>query len=147
MKTSITKIFIREIDRLTSEIEQYKNEASLWKVSENISNCGGNLCLHLIGNLNHFIGKHLGNTGYVRQREAEFSTKDVPKATLLSEIAKVKKIVITALSNFPDEKLQEPYPIEKDGEIPSYELMLMHLLWHLSYHTGQIKYHRRFLDN
>ncbi|WP_046757421.1 DUF1572 family protein [Kordia jejudonensis] len=146
MKTSITKLFIREIDRLTSEIEQYQDESALWKLDKNISNCAGNLCLHLIGNLNHFIGKHMGNTNYVRQREAEFSTKNVPKATLLSEIAKVKEIVIAALQNFPEEKLQEQYPIEKNGEIPSYELMLLHLLWHLSYHVGQINYHRRLLD-
>ncbi|MGH1385472.1 DUF1572 family protein [Kordia sp.] len=147
MKTSITKLYSREIDRLTSEIEQYQNEASLWIVTENISNCAGNLCLHLIGNLNHFIGRHMGNTDYVRQREAEFNTKDVPKATLLAEITNVKEIVITALTNFSEEKLQEKYPIEKDGEIPSYELMLLHLLWHLSYHTGQINYHRRLLGN
>lgn len=147
MKTSIIKLYSREIDRLTSEIEQYQNEASLWIVTENISNCAGNLCLHLIGNLNHFIGRHMGNTDYVRQREAEFNTKDVPKATLLTEIANVKEIVITALTNFSEEKLQEKYPIEKNGEIPSYELMLLHLLWHLSYHTGQINYHRRLLGN
>jgi hypothetical protein len=146
MKTSITKLFTREIDRLTSEIEQYKDETSLWKVTDTISNCAGNLALHLIGNLNHFIGNHMGNTGYVRKREEEFSTKDVPKETLLSEISTVKEIVITALLNFPEEKLQENYPIEKNGEIPSYELMLLHLLWHLSYHVGQINYHRRFLD-
>lgn len=147
MKTSIIKIFDREIDRLTSEIEQYKDETSLWKVTENISNCAGNLCLHLIGNLNHFIGNIIGNTGYVRQRDAEFSTKDVPKTTLLSEISNVKQIVISALTNLPEEKFQENYPIEKDGIIPSYELMLLHLLWHLSYHLGQINYHRRLLDN
>ncbi|AXG70327.1 hypothetical protein KORDIASMS9_02566 [Kordia sp. SMS9] len=147
MKTSLIKIFDREIDRLTSEIEQYQEETSLWKVTENISNSAGTLCLHLIGNLNHFIGKHLGNTDYVRQRDLEFSTRNVPKATLLAEITKVKEIVLTALMNFPEEKLQEKYPIEKNGEIPSYELMLLHLLWHLSYHVGQINYHRRILDS
>lgn len=146
MKTSITKLFSREIDRLTSEIEQYNDEASLWIITENISNSAGTLCLHLIGNLNHFIGKHMGNTDYVRQRDLEFSTRNVPKATLLSEIAKVKEIVLPALLNFPEEKLQENYPIEKDGIIPSYELMLLHLLWHLSYHVGQINYHRRLLN-
>ncbi|WP_298520220.1 DUF1572 family protein [uncultured Kordia sp.] len=147
MKTSIIRIFDREIDRLASEIEQYKDETILWKVTENISNCAGNLCLHLIGNLNHFIGRHMGNTDYVRQREAEFNTKDVPKATLLAEIVDVKEIVLTALQNFPEDRLQENYPIEKDGVIPSYELMLLHLLWHLSYHVGQINYHRRLLDS
>ncbi len=146
MKTSITKIFAREIDRLSSEIEQYQKETSLWIVTDTIANSAGTLCLHLIGNLNHFIGKHLGNTDYVRQRDLEFSMRNVPKETLLAEIASVKEIVLTAFANFPEEKLQEDYPIEKDGIIPSYELMLLHLLWHLSYHVGQINYHRRLLD-
>jgi uncharacterized damage-inducible protein DinB len=146
MKTSITQLFDREIDRLSSEIELYQNEASLWKVTGYISNCAGNLCLHLIGNLNHFIGSIIGNTGYVRQRDLEFSTKDVPKATLLSEVAKVKEIVVTTLKNFPEEKLKENYPIEKNGETLTNEFMLLHLFWHLTYHIGQINYHRRLLD-
>ncbi|PTX61935.1 uncharacterized protein DUF1572 [Kordia periserrulae] len=147
MKASLIKLFDREIDRLHYEIEQYKDETALWKVEKNISNCSGNLCLHLIGNLNHFIGNIIGNTGYIRQRDLEFSTKNTPKATLLQEVSSVKEVVITALSNFPEEKLQDDYPIEKDGEKPTYELMLLHLLWHLSYHVGQINYHRRLLDS
>ncbi|EDP94561.1 DUF1572 family protein [Kordia algicida OT-1] len=146
MKTSIIKLYSREIDRLASEIEQYKEETSLWKVTETISNSGGNLCLHLIGNLNHFIGKHLGNTNYVRQRDLEFSSKNIPKATLLTDIAIVKQVVIAALENFPEEKLRENYPIEKNGEVLTNEFMLLHLFWHLSYHVGQINYHRRLLD-
>ncbi|KAB8155314.1 DUF1572 domain-containing protein [Kordia sp. TARA_039_SRF] len=147
MKTSLIKLFDREIDRLYHEIEQYQEETALWIVTKNISNCSGNLCLHLIGNLNHFIGHHIGNTNYVRQRDLEFSTKNTPKATLLQEISNVKEVVITALSNLSEEKLQEAYPIEKDGVVPSHELMLLHLLWHLSYHVGQINYHRRLLDS
>ncbi|WP_298424877.1 DUF1572 family protein [uncultured Kordia sp.] len=147
MKATIIQLYNRELDRLATEVEQYQYEASLWKLTENISNSGGNLCLHLIGNLNHFIGKHLGNTNYIRQREAEFTTKDVPKKTLLSEVETVKQIVFTALTNLPEGKLTENYPIEKNGEILTNEYMLLHLLWHLSYHTGQINYHRRLLDN
>ncbi|WP_420572535.1 DUF1572 family protein [Kordia sp.] len=146
MKTATIALYTREIDRLASEIEQYKSEFSLWKVTDNIPNCAGNLCLHLIGNLNHFIGRHIGNTDYVRKRDEEFESKNIPKATLLILIANVKKIVITSLTNFPEEKLKENYPIEKNGEILTNEFMLLHLLWHLSYHVGQINYHRRFLD-
>lgn len=147
MKTSIIQLYSRELDRLASEIEQYQHEASLWKLDKNISNCGGNLCLHLIGNLHHFIGRHIGNTDYIRKREAEFATKDVPKAILLSEIETVKQTVITALTNLPEEKFQENYAIEKNGEIVTNNHMFLHLFWHLSYHIGQINYHRRLLDN
>ncbi len=147
MKTTIISFYSRELDRLSSEIEQYQHESSLWKVTEGITNSGGNLCLHLIGNLHHFIGKHLGNTDYIRQREAEFSTKDTPKATLVSEIAIVKQTVATALTNLSEEKFKENYPIEKNGETVTIEYMLLHLFWHLNYHIGQINYHRRLLDN
>lgn len=145
MKTSIISLYERELSRLTNEIEQYQEETTLWKTSENISNSGGNLCLHLIGNLHHFIGGILGNTGYIRQREAEFETKDVPKMTLLQEITTVKQTVITTLTNLSETQLQEKYPFEKNGETWTTEFMLLHLFWHLSYHVGQINYHRRLL--
>lgn len=146
MKTSMIQLYEREIDRLTTEIELYQSDVSLWKSTETISNSGGNLCLHLIGNLNHFIGRHIGNNDYVRKREEEFESKNIPRPTLLILIENVKKIVITTLQNFPEEKLKENYPIEKNGEVLTNEFMLLHLFWHLSYHVGQINYHRRLLD-
>ncbi|WP_430412474.1 DinB family protein [Kordia sp.] len=147
MKSSLLQLYTRELDRFASEIELYEHEVSLWKLAMNISNSSGSLCLHLVGNLHHFIGKHLGNTDYVRQRDAEFSTTDVSKAILLQEIDVAKQMVITTLTNLPEGKLQENYPIEKNGETVTTEYMLLHLFWHLSYHVGQINYHRRLLDS
>lgn len=146
MKTTITELYARELDRLYTEIDAYQNEASLWKLTENISNSGGNLALHLVGNLHHFIGKYIGNTEYIRQREAEFNTKNTPKATLLSEIKNVKETVLSSLENMSTDQLQGNYPIEKNGETVTTEYMLLHLFWHASYHIGQINYHRRMLD-
>ncbi len=65
----LSEFFERDIIKLKEEIVLYKDETNLWKVENKISNSAGNLCLHLIGNLNHFIGATVGNTGYVRQRE------------------------------------------------------------------------------
>ena len=45
------------------------------KLESDISNSGGNLALHLIGNINHFFGANLGGTGFVRKRDLEFSNK------------------------------------------------------------------------
>ncbi|WP_046744207.1 DinB family protein [Kordia zhangzhouensis] len=146
MKTTITELYKRELDRLYTEIDSYIEEDSLWKLADHISNSGGNLCLHLIGNLHHFIGKYIGNTDYVRHREAEFDTKNTPKATLLTEIKTVQKTVVSSLTQLQEEDLAKNYPIEKNGEIVTIGHMLLHLFWHLSYHIGQINYHRRLLD-
>ena len=42
--------------------------------------------MHLIGNLNTYIGAELGKTGYIRDRDAEFSLKNVPRQTLLTQL-------------------------------------------------------------
>lgn len=86
IKEALLEIFERDLGKLKEEISSYAPENKLWKVDRQISNSGGNLALHLIGNLNHFIGATLGNTGYIRERDKEFSEKDVPAQQLLQAI-------------------------------------------------------------
>ena len=97
MTDIIIKIFKRDLNKLKSEIESYKNEENLWIVDKKITNCAGNLCLHLIGNLNTYIGADIGGTGYIRKRELEFSLKNVPRKELIREIDEVIIIVETSL--------------------------------------------------
>ncbi len=78
IKDALIEIFERDLLKLKEEISLYKDENNLWVTEKQISNAAGNLTLHLIGNLNHFIGATLGHTGYVREREKEFSTKNIP---------------------------------------------------------------------
>lgn len=73
-------LFYRDLTRLKTEIELYQNENYIWKTPKEITNSAGNLCLHLVGNLNTYIGSAIGNTNYIRNRELEFSSKDIPKS-------------------------------------------------------------------
>ncbi|MCQ9641336.1 DinB family protein [Chryseobacterium sp. WG14] len=143
---SLRSLYNRDLNKLKAEIEAYQNEENLWKTDKNIANCGGNLCLHLLGNLNSFIGAELGKTGYVRQRDLEFSLKNIPKAEL---IAKVEATVIMAdsvLGQLSDDDLKKEYPLEPLGYEMTTDYFLIHLITHLDYHLGQINYHRRLLD-
>ena len=79
MRETIAKIYEQNLRKVIDEINQYEREEDLWKLEDGISNSGGNLALHLIGNINHFFGANLGKTGYVRQRDLEFSDKNVSK--------------------------------------------------------------------
>lgn len=144
---TLKKLFERDLNKLVDEIEAYKNEAVLWKIHDGISNSAGNLALHLVGNLNHFVGAQLGHTGYVRERELEFSKKDVPRTELIADITETKKVVGDTLSQLSEDQLQAEYPLVVFGEPMSTEYMLIHLTTHLSYHLGQINYHRRLLDH
>lgn len=140
-------LFRRDLKRLRQEIDSYKDEAKIWYVEKNIANSAGNLCLHLVGNLNTYIGAEFGKTGYVRHRELEFSLKDIPKAELLTKIDATIAVVEQALANVTDQQLSEEYPLLVFSEKTSTEYFLVHLATHLNYHLGQINYHRRLLDS
>ena len=96
--------------------------------------------------LRHFIGATLGNTGYVRHRDDEFSLKNIPRQDLLMNIENCILMVNVALKALPEEDLVKDFPLEVFGRIVKTDFMLLHLTTHLNYHLGQINYHRRLLD-
>ena len=142
---SLQKLFDRDLEVLYKEIESYPSEATLWLVKGDIKNSGGNLCLHLCGNLQHFVGTILGKTGYVRNRDAEFADKNVPRAKLLGEIRATQTAVKNTLANLDPSTLEKDYPINVFGEPMTTNFFLIHLEAHLNYHRGQVNYHRRLV--
>jgi uncharacterized damage-inducible protein DinB len=142
----LQSLFERDLNKLKAEIELYSDESKIWYVEKGIANSAGNLCLHLVGNLNAFIGAELGETGYVRQRDLEFSLKDVPRKELLQKIEATAEVVKQSLSTVTQEQLEADYPVMIFKEKLSTGMFLTHLVTHLNYHLGQINYHRRLLD-
>ena len=144
---SLKILFNRDLNQLKTEIESYQNESDIWTIQKGISNSAGNLCLHLVGNLNTYIGAQFGNTGYIRNRPLEFSLKNIPKVELVSKIEATIIIVDNALTNISEEDLKMEFPLLVFKDKTSTEFMLIHLTTHLAYHLGQINYHRRLLES
>ena len=142
----LSDLYLRDLEILKTEITSYKKEKNLWKISRDIKNSGGNLCLHLCGNLQHFIGAVLGNSGYVRNRDAEFSRKDVPIRELEAGINLTIEALKKTFMELKEDDLQKIYPVNVFGYEMTTEYLLIHMATHLSYHLGQINYHRRLLD-
>jgi uncharacterized damage-inducible protein DinB len=142
----LNSIIKRELLKLKIEIESYKDESNLWRIEKNIANSGGNLCLHLIGNLNAYIGATLGQTGYIRDRDAEFSLKGIPRKELIMKIEDTIQVIDQVIPKLTKEQLEKEYPIIVLKEPTSTEFFLVHLATHLTYHLGQINYHRRLID-
>ncbi|WP_333862471.1 hypothetical protein [Sphingobacterium sp.] len=61
---TLKSLFHRDLKKLRDEIALYRLEENIWIVENSISNSAGNLCLHLIGNLQTYIGAEIGKTGY-----------------------------------------------------------------------------------
>jgi len=143
---TLKTLYSRDLSKLKQELELYKSEENIWIVDKNILNSAGNLCLHLVGNLNTYIGAILGNTGYIRNRPEEFSLKNIPRQELTSKIEHTIEMLNTVLSSITEAQLQSEYPQLFNGENVSTEYFLTHLATHLGYHLGQVNYHRRLLD-
>lgn len=140
------KIIIRDLQKLKEEISLYKDERNLWRTNFTVSNSAGNLCLHILGNLNTYIGLAIGNTGYVRNRDLEFADKKVPLQNLLDQIEKTTAMVNKTFDNLTDTDLQLEYPMEVSVGTTTTGYYLTHITVHLGYHLGQINYHRRIFE-
>jgi hypothetical protein len=142
---TLKTIFKRDLNRLKQEIQLYPNESQIWKIQKGITNSAGNLCLHLVGNLNTYIGNTYGNSNYVRNRELEFSLKDIPRSELIHQIEQTILVVDHALDNLSEKELLMEFPVLVFETTTSNEFMLIHLTTHLTFHLGQINYHRRLV--
>ena len=143
MIQAILKVLSRDLATVQREVELYPDDAAPWREIPGLGNCGGTLALHLAGNLQHFIGAQLGGTGYVRDRDAEFSRRLVPRAELSAELQRAATVVTATLSGLDPARLGEPYPLVLNGVVLGTEVFLVHLCAHLGYHLGQLDAHRR----
>lgn len=135
----------RELGSLRQELEAYPDERLLWTLPPGLPNSAGTLALHLAGNLRHYIGAVLGGDGYVRNREEEFSARDLPRATLLAHIAEAETAIRTVLPRLTEAQLALEYPEAIRERFLATGDFLIHLAVHLGYHLGQVSYHRRLV--
>jgi len=141
------RILGRDLDALRRHVEGYPDDESLWRIGGSILNSAGTLALHLVGNLEHYVGAVLGGTDYVRDRHREFSERDVARTEILERVSRCRETVVSTLQEIDDEQFLAPFP----GELPpsmegaSTHLFLLHLSGHFLWHLGQMDYHRRIL--
>jgi uncharacterized damage-inducible protein DinB len=143
---TLLKLFDRDLQRLEEEINLYESEEAIWRLDGDIKNTAGNLCLHLCGNLQHYIGANLGHTSYVRNRDNEFAAKGISKTELIAEIQKTRQTVRDTLETLKPSVLEAEYPEKIYEYSMTTAYFLIHLTAHLNYHLGQVNYHRRILQ-
>jgi uncharacterized damage-inducible protein DinB len=136
-------LFARDLDGMKRQILDHPDDDSVWDRPEGISNPAGNLAFHVAGNLQHFIGAVLGDTGYRRDRDAEFANRAGSRAEIASELDRTAKVVDATLARLDKSSLDRPYPEPLGGVSMSTRRCLAHLAMHLAYHLGQVDVLRR----
>lgn len=135
----------RDLGCFIREVESFPDDATLWRTVPGISNSAGNLALHVVGNLRHFVGAVLGGTGYARQREQEFAQREGTRADVIALLKAATSDVEMGLKALTEEALAQPFPQAVMGHQPPTERFLMHVSTHLAFHLGQAGYLRRAL--
>jgi hypothetical protein len=138
--------FSKYLAQLKKEIESYKTDEGLWHIAEGTGNAPATLALHLCGNLKHNFGAVIGKTGYIRNRDLEFSARGVPRAEILEEISSAADMVLPIIENLTVNDLSKPFEESSHGEEQSIGDAIVRLSLHLAYHIGQINYHRRITN-
>ncbi|MFC4454283.1 DinB family protein [Deinococcus sonorensis] len=137
------RLYLRELATLERELDLYPDDASVWTILPGMPNSAGTLFLHLAGSVQHFFGAVLGQTGYVRNREAEFGRRDVTREELHRELMGARNGLTAAFHRLTEDDLEQMFPVRFADVDLSSRLTLLQFLSHLAYHLGQIDYHRR----
>ena len=145
MIDDVRRLMVRELEAFAREVELFPDDQSLWRTLPGIANSAGNLALHACGNLRHFVGAVLGGTGYVRDRPAEFATREGRREDVARQLRETADLVATVLAEVEPAVLDAPFPEAHDGTRLPCRLFLMHLAVHLAFHLGQAGYLRRAL--
>lgn len=141
----LAALYRRDLTRLVQELEAFPSGEALWQNLPAVHNSAGNLALHLEGNLREFIGRQLGGVPYTRQRELEFSRRDLATDEMIQRIEGVRDLVPNVIATLSTAQLEAVYPEPVFGAPISTQQLLMSLHGHLNYHLGQIDYLRRIL--
>jgi uncharacterized damage-inducible protein DinB len=145
---TVKSAMIAELEELRDEVRTLANglsEAQLWQKPLAESNSVGHLILHLTGNLNHFVGAQLGKTGYVREREKEFTdASPPPRSQVFENLDAAVAMFRSVVGGLTEPQLMATHPTEKFGNVLK---TLHHLLAHFAMHRGQMSYIRRLVTS
>jgi hypothetical protein len=144
--SEIAALCERDLRKLIEEIMSFKNEENLWMTYGTIKNSSGNLALHIIGGLNFLIGTTLAHTGYIRNRDLEFTAKGIDRKLIVKQLEELIPMINQTVNALTPEQLDSPFPRFFDKEGASISYVITQLLLHLNYHLGQVNYLRRFLE-
>jgi uncharacterized damage-inducible protein DinB len=140
---NLALLLVRELQTFERELDLFDDEAAIWRTAPPLSNSAANLALHVAGNLQYFVGTVLGGTGYVRDREREFSRRSGPRADVQAELRAAMRVVTETLQGLPEEVFAREYPEPVNGVRMRTDRFLMHLSVHAGYHLGQAASVRR----
>ena len=122
------------------------SEEQFWRNPFSHGNSIGHLVLHLTGNLSYYVGARIAGTGYVRNRDLEFSEpRKLSKNEVLQKFDQAIATVIASIEQQTEADWTAPYTAEREPDSKNRVTLFIRCASHLYHHVGQIIYLSREL--
>ena len=126
-------------------VDPLSNE-QFWRKPYPYGNSVGHLVLHLTGNLNYYIGARVAETGYVRDRDREFTDlQPPPKEEALRAFDRTIAMVVATIRKQGAADWGKPYTADREPEAADRFQIFVRCAGHAYHHVGQIVYLTREL--
>lgn len=120
------------------------DDEAVWKRPNASSNSIGNLILHLCGNITQYIISSLGGRKDERNRDAEFAAKEgYTKDELYDKLYRTVTAATAVIYAQHEDNLEKVHSVQ--GFQLSGIGIIIHVVEHYSYHTGQIAFWTKLL--
>jgi hypothetical protein len=112
-----------------------------WHNPYGYGNSVGHLILHMTGNLNYYIGSRIADTGYVRNRDLEFTDATAPaKEEVMRKFDEtIAMVAATVRKQGPQDWLAQ-YSAEREPEAKERFMVFLRCAGHAYHHVGQLIY-------
>jgi len=117
------------------------SQENFWRNPYSYGNSVGHLVLHLTGNLNYYIGARVAETGYIRNRDLEFTEpQKLPKEQVMQRFDATVAMVVATLHKQSPTDWMAAYSAERESEAKDRFTIFLRCAAHAYHHVGQIIY-------
>ena len=149
MNTTIAEGFARRYEELGEQARELAaplNDKQFWTRPFAFGNSFGHLVLHLTGNLNYYIGAEIAGTGYVRDRDREFSeAARPPKNDVMRRFDEAVAMVARTARTQGEQDWSRACTAMREEDADNRFNIFLRCATHLHDHIGQMMYLQREL--
>jgi uncharacterized damage-inducible protein DinB len=148
LTNTVASEFASHFENIAGKLHKWVDPLSneqFWRNPYSYGNSVGHLVLHLTGNLSYYIGTQIAGTGYVRDRDREFTEAARPlKDDVLQNFDRTIRLVVETVRKQSAENWSAAYSAERSKEKNRFAIIL-NCATHADHHLGQIIYLSREL--
>jgi uncharacterized damage-inducible protein DinB len=149
LAATVAEEFAGHYEKVAADLHQWVDPLSgeqFWRKPYPYGNSVGHLVLHLTGNLSYYIGARIAETGYIRNREREFTETQQPdKKEVLEAFDRTIAMVVASARAQTQDDWTAAYSAEREPEAKNRFAVFLRCAAHAYHHVGQIIYLSREL--